>query len=125
MEKISNSTDLKAAIAKLELQRTEEGQIVKQQFMRIQDDLRPANLLKNAFKDLVASPELKYGVIDVSIGVAAGSLAKKAIIGDSQNSMRELLASAAESFVTKEVTKNGERIRSWGHTLLEKLIGSK
>lgn len=125
MEKISNSTDLKAAIAKLELQRTEEGQIVKQQFMRIQDDLRPANLLKNAFKDLVTSPELKYGVIDVSIGVAAGSLAKKAIIGDSQNSMRELLASAAESFVTKEVTKNAERIRSWGHTLLEKFIGSK
>lgn len=120
MEKISNSDELDLAIAALELKQTNEGLILKEQFIIVQESLRPANLIKRAFYNLVTSTELKHGVVDVSMGVTAGFLTKELLKGDSPNVLKKLLSSAAQSFVSAEVIKNGDRIRSWASSFFNK-----
>lgn len=113
MEKISNSLELRLAIAVMENKQTNEGLILKEQFILVQESLTPANLIKNAFYNLVTSTELKHGVIDVSMGVTAGYLTKELLNGDSPNILKRIFTSAVQSFVSTEVTKNGDRIRTW------------
>lgn len=119
MGKISNSDELALAIAALETKRTNEGLLVKEQFIAVQESLEPANLIKRAFYSLATSAELKHGVVDVSMGVTAGFLTKQLLKGDSPNILKKLFSSAAQSFVSTEVTKNGDRIRSWASSFFK------
>lgn len=119
MEKISTTDELTRAITALETKRSEEALIVKEHLIQLQESLQPANLIKKAVSSLIKSPELKQGAIDVTMGVTAGFLTKELLKGDSPNMLKKLLSSAAQSFVSTEVIKNGGRIRSWVSTFFK------
>jgi hypothetical protein len=120
MNNISNIDQLKLAIAALETKRTDQGQVVKEQFLNIQEQLQPVNMLKNTVKDFIASNELKNGIIDVSMGAAAGFLVRKIFNGESKNIFQKLLTVATESFVSTEVARKGDQLRSWLSSLVKK-----
>jgi hypothetical protein len=120
MNKISNIDELTMAIEALEVKKTAEGLVVKEHFILIQNELSPSNLLINGLKGLISSKELKHEIVDVSIGAAAGYLVKKVTVADSQNIFQKMLSIATQSFVSAEVAKNGEQIRTWVSTFLKK-----
>lgn len=122
MENIKNSTDLQNAIVALELQNKIKSELVKEQFLVIHESLKPINLLKSTIKEIISSPDLKTGLIDISIGVSTGFMAKKIVAGDSHNVFKQLLGSAVQMIVTKEVTKNADSIIDAGRNFITNII---
>ncbi len=111
METITSSTELKKAIQLLEIKQTEEGIMLKEQCKITYDSLRPLNLIKSTIKDFV-TPDLKGNLLNSAMSLAAGYLSKKAVIGSTNNPLKQLLGTALQMGVTGLVSKNTDSIKS-------------
>jgi hypothetical protein len=118
MKKISAIEELRESIFLLESQQANDLQLLQEQFKTTAENLRPANLLKNTFKDLTALPDLKGNLLDTSIGLAAGYLSKKVIVGATHNPIKKLLGAVLQLGVTSFVSKHPEGIKSVAQNLI-------
>lgn len=125
MQSITTSANLKAAIQQLELQQAEELFLLKEELLRTAESLKPINIIKNTFKEAVASPDLKTDLINSAIGLTTGILAKKVIIGKTLNPLSKLLGVALEMFVANKVSANTSQIKSLGNNIMKKLFNKK
>src|SRR5450432_3028084 len=77
MNDITTMEDLKTAIRELEDQNYVNQQFMKRRVEKIVEDLKPVNLVKNMFKQVVRAPEIKTNIFNLLSGggilrVAAG-----------------------------------------------------
>lgn len=119
MQKINSGADLKAAILQLESNQAEEGKILKEQFHLAYESIKPINLLKNVFNEIVDSQDLKNKVLNAAVGLGAGFISKKLFEGVSHGPLRKLLGTALMFGITNVVTKNPEIVKSLGNRVLE------
>lgn len=112
MEKITNTIELNAAILLLENRQTEEGFLLKEQFKITYEGLKPANLIRNTFKELVTAPDFKEDLLNTSLSLAAGYFSKKLAIGSTNNPFKQILGSFLQMGVTSIVSKNSDDIRT-------------
>lgn len=112
MEKITNTIELNAAILLLENKQTEEGFLLKEQFKITYEGLKPANLIRSTFKELVTAPDFKEDLLNTSISLAAGYFSKKLAIGSTNNPFKQILGSFLQMGVTSIVSKNSDDIRT-------------
>lgn len=112
MEKITNTIELNAAILLLENRQTEEGFLLKEQFKITYEGLKPANLIRSTFKELVTAPDFKEDLLNTSISLAAGYFSKKLAIGSTNNPFKQILGSFLQMGVTSIVSKNSDDIRT-------------
>ncbi len=112
MQKINSEASLRAAILQLEYKQADEGRILKEQFLIAYDSIKPANMVKSAFKEIVSSRDLKDDVLSSSVGLAAGYLAKIAVRGVTKNPVKRLIGSALIAGITNVATNNPEVIQS-------------
>lgn len=86
MNEITTMDELKSAIRELEDQDYVNQQFMKKRVEKIVDDLKPINLVKNMFKQVVRAPETKTnvfnlltggGLIRVAAGLATSFVVKK------------------------------------------------
>jgi hypothetical protein len=89
MKNISTMDDLKAAIRDLEDQDYVNEQFMKKRVEKIVDDLKPVNLVKNLFRDVVKRPEIKNNIFSLVTGT----------------NIFRLAAGVATSFVVKKFFK--------------------
>lgn len=125
MKLITTSAHLKLAIQELELKQANELILLKEQFNKTSESLKPINLIKSTFKHAVASPDLKANVFNAVIGLATGVVAKKLMIGKTINPLKKLLGVILEMTVANKVTKNADEIKSTGSTIFKKLFSKK
>lgn len=125
MKPIQTSADLKMAIRQLELQRDEELILLKEEWQETKEKLKPANLMKAAFKQVTDMPNLKTDVVNAAIGLATGFIAKKLIIGKTLNPLSKLLGTVLEIFVARKASDNAESIKTAGSTIIDKLFKRK
>lgn len=125
MKKITSLAELKESIILLEIQRDYEGQLVKEQFKTTYQNFRPANLIKNTFKDLVSAPDFKGNLVDIALSVAAGYVSKKVMVGSTINPIKQLLGTILQMGVTGMVSKNTEGIKSTAINILQHFINKK
>jgi hypothetical protein len=105
---MKNSTEvdeLKNKIALLYLQQERDLLLLKEQFCNTCENLKPINLIKNTFKEVVASPSIKNTLVKNAIGLATGYLSKKLLIGSSHNPIKKVLGTVLE-FVVANVVAN-------------------
>lgn len=114
MQNINSTADLKAAILELENKQEDQGKLIKEQFTETYDSLKPANIIKNIFKEATASPELKGNILNTSIGLTAGYFAKKIFEKGSASPVRKILGSVLMFGITNVVTKHPDTIKSLG-----------
>lgn len=112
MEKITSAKELRAAILRLEAQQLSQERLLKEQFAKTYEDMKPANLIKRRFKEIFTSSELKDGLFGVALGLVAGHLTKKAAVGSTHNPLKQLLGAFLELAVTNVVTKNADGLGS-------------
>ena len=124
MKAPSNNELLQQAIATLEAKRLEQSALVSEQFQQVRKQLQPANLVKIAVTDIFTSPDIRTSVVDFAIGVTTGMIAKKAVVGQSNNIFTQLMGNAVQMIVTKEVSKHPEGIKTLGKTILQTLFQS-
>jgi hypothetical protein len=125
MNKIANASDLKAAILNLEKERTLQEIELRKQFFVTYDSLKPTNIISNTIQEIISSSKIKTGIADITAGMAAGYIAKKAVVGSSPGFFKELMGSAVQMLVANEVTKNADGLLAFGKKMLLKVLKPK
>ncbi|MES2286481.1 MAG: hypothetical protein V4547_12395 [Bacteroidota bacterium] len=122
MKNITSIDELRESILLLELKQANDWCLLKEEFHTTYESLKPMNMIKNTFKDMASTPNLKTDVVNSLIGLATGFIAKKVFLGNSHNPLTKLLGIVLEIAVANKVSKNADGIRSIGSTILKKII---
>ncbi|MEX1002614.1 MAG: hypothetical protein WDZ35_10910 [Crocinitomicaceae bacterium] len=125
MSKISNINELQARIIELQLQGKEEGVALKAELSFIIDNIHPIQLLTHGFKEIINSPEVKSELFSLSLGMSSGYVAKKLVIGKSENTLQHIAGNVLGMLVTKNVALHSDEIRSTTFSLLKSLFVKK
>ncbi len=112
MEKITSIAELQASIALLETQQAEQRQQLKEHGSAIYESLQPINFIRNTFRELKAAPDIGQNFVDVSMGLAAGYVSKKIMIGNTHNPFKKLLGTLLEVAIVSVVSKHTDTIKS-------------
>ena len=114
MQKIATIKELKMAVQELEMrQASEEGEL-KDQFHATLESFKPINLLKNTFREVSTSPDLKKDLVNTVIGLTTGFIGKKLLVGSTPNPIKKLLGVVLQFGISNMVAKHPERIKSVG-----------
>lgn len=125
MQKITTAVDLKKTIQQLEIRQTNELLSLKEELHIIHENLKPANLVKNTFRELTTAPEFKGNILDVALSLAAGYLSKKVVIGSTHNPLKQVLGTILQMGVTTMVSKNTDGIKSITAKLISSVFSKK
>jgi hypothetical protein len=125
MQNITSSTELKDAIQLLEVEQAVKRQLLNEQLRITFESLKPVNILKSTFKDIISSPSLPGNILNATIGLASGYLTKKIAVGFSSNIFRKLFGNVLQLGVTNVVAKNPDTIKSFGKFIVEHLARKK
>ncbi|MDZ4823680.1 MAG: hypothetical protein SH856_09485 [Flavobacteriales bacterium] len=118
MQSINSDTDLRAAILRLEARQQKEGKMLKEQFDLAYESIKPINLIKNTFKEVVASGDLKDQILNSSVGLTAGLISKKIFERGTGNPIKKLIGTAIMFGVKRVVAQHPEVIKSLGTGLM-------
>ena len=67
MQTINTDISLRDTILLLEQKRIEEALIIKLEIHHVYESMKPVNLIKNAFNEVVESTEIKSNILNNSI----------------------------------------------------------
>lgn len=125
MEKMTSLVDVSELINFLEIKQANEKRLVKEEFKTTLENLRPATLLKNALKKVIAAPDLKVKLVDSVLSMAGGYLSKKIIVGNTHNPLKQIFGTLLQLGVTSVVSKNADTIKSVGGSLIKSIFSKK
>jgi hypothetical protein len=125
MQNITTSKELKEAIILLEEQQAVQGLVLKEQFSTVLESLKPINLIKSTFSQLKSSPDFFDGMLSTTVGLAAGYLSKKTLVGSSANVIRKLLGTLMQFGITTMIAKNPEAVKLVGQNILHRIFNKK
>ena len=112
MAKIAAGDRLKHTIKVLEDDQAINGELVKKQFDHMAENMKPANIVKNAFNKAITSPNLVENVLSLTTGLATGYLTKKIAVGSKGNLLRRFLGASIQLGVTTFVAQHPKAIKS-------------
>ena len=102
---VSNMTSLEERI--LELERIQDRQMaeLKMSMGDMMESLKPTNIVRTALKDVIQSPDLRNAAISTAIGIGAGVLGRKLVVGKSGGIFKKLTGTAVQFLLTNFVRK--------------------
>ncbi|MES2799244.1 MAG: hypothetical protein V4638_04450 [Bacteroidota bacterium] len=124
MQKSNPSLDLQARIRQLQIQAMEERLALKEEVKEIINNINPIKLITHGLKEIITSEEMKEGISSLSIGMGAGYVAKKIVIGNSENALQRIAGNLVGMLVSKNVAMHSDQIRSAGISILKGLFSS-
>lgn len=125
MKKITSIIELRTAVSLLEQQQKEEGLLLKKELLFIYESLTPSNIIKSTFKTLASAPDFKEDLINSTLSVAVGYFSKKALIGTSNNPIKQLLGNLVQTTVSSIVSKNADELKLSLMELLSTIFSKK
>lgn len=108
MGKIQSISDLEDAIKLLEFKKAEEEQLLKEISYMTFESLKPINMIKNIFKEVVEPQNLKDNLVNTSVGLGFGYLSKILFQSVVRVPFKKFLGSALMLSVENLVAKNPE-----------------
>jgi hypothetical protein len=123
MEKITTIAELTNAIDDLENKRAIDWLLLKEQFLLTAETLKPANIVKGTFKELISSPESKVSLVKTAIGIATGLVATKLMVGKVPAPLAKLLVGVLTKVGVSD-RSNGimEKFKSMGTQFLQRML---
>lgn len=125
MQKITSVAVLKNAIQLLETEQDAKGQLLKDQFSRTCESLKPVNLLTNTLNKTFSTSNLADSLSGTSLGVAGGLLLRKLFVGSSRNILRKLVGSFLQFGVSNFIAQNPDMLKAIGHSIIQHLFGKR
>ena len=114
LETIANTSDLNAAIKRLERKKAIMEEDLKDHVHTILETLKPANILRHTIHEVQESTELKHNLFKVALGLGAGYFSRILIIGKSAGLVKKALGTALQYGITNFVAKkNGKEDSSY------------
>ena len=118
MTKLNSTTDIKQLILQLENQQTIDLKQLREQLHQTYESIKPINLVRNTFKEVVASEELTDNIVNTSVGLAAGYVSKTLFEKASHSPFRKLMGTALLFGVTNLVAKHPHTVKTIGTDFL-------
>ncbi len=106
MKKNNDIDWLSSQIANLQQQQENEFLLLKQQMHFTYESLKPINLIKNTFKEMVSSPDVKGNLFKSALGLVTGYFSKKILVGSSHNPIKKVLGTVLEFAVANIVSNH-------------------
>jgi hypothetical protein len=106
MEKIQSLSDLDDAIKLLKFKKAEDEQLLKELFYMTYENVKPINMIKNLFKEPIASQNIKDSLLTTSVGLGAGYLSKLLFQGIVRVPFKNFIGSALMLSVENLIAKN-------------------
>jgi hypothetical protein len=125
MTDLKTMNELKKAIQLLEEEQGIKENLLREQFYVTYESLKPANLLRSTINDLFSSSSLTENALNSTIGIAAGLLSKKMIMGTGSNIFRKLLSTVVQLGVTNVIIQNPETVKSIGQFIVSHVFGKE
>jgi hypothetical protein len=125
MEKSDPTLLLKQLILVKTAEQKAEGRLLKDQFQITYEILKPVNIIKSTLKEVIAGPDPNTSLIDSGLGYITGFLARKILIGKTNNPVTKLLGYILQKVVSGKVIKNADEIKSIGNVVLQKIINKQ
>lgn len=122
MAKQSSTEALKEQIRLLEIRRTNEGELLKEQFKVTYESLKPINLLKSSAKEFATSTELRETVIESSVILITGFISKKIVDTTKGGHLMKLLIALFQLGATNLVTKYSDQIQDLLMGMVDRLL---
>ncbi|MBW6535505.1 MAG: hypothetical protein K0B11_10880 [Mariniphaga sp.] len=114
MKNISTTAELKEAIQLMEAQKYVHLQEMRENFSLTWENLKPANIIKSTMNEIGSSPYLFNNILNVTLGLVAGFLSKRALmIGRSDNKSKKLLGLVLQLGVANLVIYAPNAIKSF------------
>lgn len=104
---IKTGDDLKSAIAALEKRKEVEEAEIKYELKETYETYKPANILKNTLVEVSSSPKFKHNLLNIALGLGAGYLSRKLVIGRSAGLLKRIVGTALQFGVTSLIAKKG------------------
>jgi len=108
MGKIQSISDLEDAIKLLEYKKAEDEQFLREISNMAYDSLKPINIIKNIFKEIVEPQNLKDNLLNTSVGLGLGYLSKILFQSVVKVPFKKFIGSALMLSVENLVAKNPE-----------------
>lgn len=125
MNTITSIAALRESIVLLEIKQANEAALLKEQIKFTYENLKPVNLIKNTLSELTSDPDVKGKILNAALGLAAGFVSKKVVIGVAQTPLKQLLGTVLQIAVTGIVAKNTGGIKSVAQNLIKKIFSKK
>ena len=107
MQKISNTAELKASIRELELKTQRQEAALKSDARSAAQSFRPANLLKSGVRQIrETTPDMKTTALNTFVGLAAGAITRKLVMGKNPNILRRTLGAVVQAGITRFIYKS-------------------
>jgi hypothetical protein len=102
--KKNKQSKLEERIEFLKSKQNVEFILLKNQFKDTFDSLRPINLIKDTFNEVVHSPEIKNDLLKYSIGSLGGYVSKKMVFGNSNNIFKKISGAFLQFAIANLIT---------------------
>lgn len=112
MQSITNAEDLQNAIEQLEEQQKEEARLLKTQILALYENFKPMNIIKNSIEEFASSPENEGKLVVATMGLAAGMISKKLIVGHSDNPVTKAVGTLLQVGISSLIMKSPETLKS-------------
>jgi hypothetical protein len=112
MERITTIADLNLSILILAKKQAQESLELKELCKETFESIKPVNVIKSTFKNLVSAPDLKQDILNTSMSIAAGYVSKIMIIGSSSNPLKQFFGNFIQMGVTKIFADNSVWLKS-------------
>jgi hypothetical protein len=122
MKNINSTYELSEAINSLSLQQSNQGKLLKDQFLTTIRYFKPANLIKETLDDVVNSPDLVKNIVSTSLGITTGFITKKAIIRNSGNIFLKLLGNIIQIGVTTAIATHPDEVKAAGGKIIKMIF---
>jgi hypothetical protein len=124
MQQSNPSLDLQVRISALQIQALEERLALKEEVKEIINNINPIKLITHGLKEIITSEEMKEGLFSLTMGMSAGYVAKKIVIGKSENAIQHIAGNVVGMVVSKNVAMHSDQIRSAGMLILKGIFTS-
>jgi hypothetical protein len=119
----SDASDLlKQLIQIKEGENKAEGELLKEHFYASYESLKPLNVVKKMVGDIFSSPEINNNIVNATLGLITGFLAKKVVVRTSTNPITKLAGTLIELLVASNVAANADEIRAVARVMLKKVL---
>lgn len=122
MKSESPSLALKRAITHLQKRQTEEGKLVKEQFLITYESLKPVNVVRRMFSDLIDQSDMRSSLLQSVSGMVSGYLTNLLVARFSPNRFVRFLGTVVQMMVSNFFVQHGDTLRAKVGGWIEKLL---
>ncbi len=118
-------SDLRAEIQRTKAKKLILANEIRTETLKTIETLKPINLIKSSLKNLGTSPGLKGHALETAVGMGAGYLVKKVLVGGAAGPLKKILGTLLQYGITNLASNKGVFIKEKTGNLISKLFTKK